>query len=245
MTGAAARPEDLEPVTARAWRAAEEARLGDWRLHASLGASGRINACWPLGDGGPDPSASIVAVEGWYRTRGLPARFKVVAGADAVLEQALTTAGYAPGDPTVVMTGPVAGEASPDIVVAPRVDARFGAVFAAAARHPLDARERLGALERVPEPRGFALAEIDGAPAAIGACAIEAPWVGIFAMRTVPAARGRGLGARVLATLLAHAAAFGATRSWLQVEAANAVARRLYARAGFADAYAYRYWARG
>ncbi len=244
MSAAPVLPENLEPVTARAWRAAEEARLGDWRLHASLGASGRINACWPLGDCGRPPTAAIAEVEAWYASRSLPARFKLISSAHADLEQALAAAGYGPGGATLVMTGPVAGEACPDIVVAGRPDARFSAVFSETARHPLDARERLGALERTPEPRGFALAQVEGAPAAIGACAIEAPWVGIFAMRTVPAARGRGLGRRVLAALLAHAATFGATRAWLQVEARNAVARRLYDRAGFEEAYAYRYWSR-
>jgi ribosomal protein S18 acetylase RimI-like enzyme len=245
VNGASVEPAVLEPVTARAWRAVEEARLGAWRLHASLGASGRINACWALGDSGRPPAAAIAAVEAWYAARDLPARFKLVVGSETDLAQALTVAGYRPGGPTLVMTGSGAGEPHPDVLVSPSPDARFSAVFSGTARHPLDARERLGALERTPAPRGFALAEVDGSPAAIGACAVEPPWVGVFAMRTIPDARGRGLGRRVLESLLAHAASLGATTSWLQVEADNAIARRLYERAGFAEAYAYRYWSRG
>jgi ribosomal protein S18 acetylase RimI-like enzyme len=34
----------------------------------------------------------------------------------------------------------------------------------------------------------------------------------------------------------------GATRLYLQVEENNATARRLYAKAGFTDAYRYDYW---
>ncbi len=245
MTGETVDPAILEPVTARAWRPAVEARLGDWRLNAALGVSGRINACWPVGDCGEPLEKAIVSVESWYAARGMPARFKLVDGhAPPGLEPALRAAGYGPGPATLVMTGPANGAKHPGVEMAPEPDLRFSGVFAETASDPLDARERLEALARTPPPRGFALAELDGAPAAIGACAIEPPWVGIFAMRTIPAARGRGLARQILDSLMAHAQALGARTAWLQVEADNATARRLYARAGFGEAYAYRYWRR-
>jgi GNAT superfamily N-acetyltransferase len=49
-------------------------------------------------------------------------------------------------------------------------------------------------------------------------------------MATAPEARGRGLGARVLSELLAHARAHGATSIWC---AARPAAMSLYERAGF------------
>ncbi|MEA2266667.1 MAG: hypothetical protein QOE27_2250 [Solirubrobacteraceae bacterium] len=49
-------------------------------------------------------------------------------------------------------------------------------------------------------------------------------------MATVPAARGRGLGRAVLAELVRHASASGASRVWCN---ARTPARSVYARAGF------------
>ncbi len=238
----------LEPVTARAWRAVEEARLGAWRLNASLGFSGRINACWPMGPPGLETNAAITAVEGWYAQRGLPAQFKIADGlcTPTDLPARLSRRGYAPGDETVVMTSSLADR--PDLPEVRQVrlrdcpDADFATVFAGLPGDPEEARERLEALARTPAPRVFALAVAEGRPAAIGACAVEAPWVGIFAMRTLPSARRGGLARRILSALLARAGALGARTAWLQVEAVNAGARRLYETEGFAEAYRYRYW---
>ncbi|HTX50810.1 MAG TPA: GNAT family N-acetyltransferase, partial [Caulobacteraceae bacterium] len=94
-------------MTARAWRPAEEAGLGGWRLNASLGCSGRINACWPIADCGLPVDAAIARVEAWYAERGLPARFKLAAGLryPEDLTERLAAAGYQPGTETLVMTG--------------------------------------------------------------------------------------------------------------------------------------------
>ena len=60
-------------------------------------------------------------------------------------------------------------------------------------------------------------------------------------MFTAEAARGRGHGERVCRHLLAYAAGRGATVAYLQVDAANEVARSIYRRLGFADGYSYHY----
>jgi len=53
--------------------------------------------------------------------------------------------------------------------------------------------------------------------------------------------RGRGLASALCRQLLRLAMADGARVAYLQVEASNAPARRVYERLGFADAYAYHY----
>jgi ribosomal protein S18 acetylase RimI-like enzyme len=63
-------------------------------------------------------------------------------------------------------------------------------------------------------------------------------------MRTLPGYRRLGLARRLLAALLAAAREAGALKAWLQVEAANHGAIRLYEAMGFAAAYRYRYWRR-
>ncbi len=236
----------LEDIAARAWPAARLGRLGGWRLYASSGFSGRINACWPLEDPGFSADEAVDQVEAWYAARGLPPLFKIVEAALAPegLIVGLTALGYRPRTETIMMTGPTATVADPGIRVVRDVDETFAAVFSATASDPGDCAERLETLTRIPRPRGFARADIGGEPAAIGACATEGEHAGVFAMRTDPRFRRRGLARRVLSALLADAAASGATRAWLQVEADNAGAIALYAAAGFSEAYRYRYWER-
>lgn len=57
----------------------------------------------------------------------------------------------------------------------------------------------------------------------------------LHALAVAPGARGRGIGGRLLAHALAVAAARGARAMHLEVRAADAVAARLYARAGFEE----------
>jgi len=239
-------PLDLELISGRAWRAAEAATLGAWRLNAALGISGRINSCWPLGDPGLDVHEAILAVERWYGARGLPPVFKLADGATwpEDLGLSLSARGYNPDTETILMAGPVVGAADPEVAISQEPDAAFEAVFVGAGPGGDDARERLETLARTPTPRGFGCIFRDGVPAAIGACATEAPWTGIFAMRTLPDYRRLGLARRLLAALLAMSREAGARTAWLQVEAANQGAIRLYEGMGFAPAYRYRYWRR-
>ena len=236
----------LELVAARAWPAARVDALGGWRLYASSGFSGRINACWPLEDPGLAPDTALDTVEGWYAERHLQTLFKVVESACATgdLTSRLAARGYRARTETIMMTGPATGGDHPDVEVVDQVDDTFARVFAATAHDPADARERLETLARIPHPRAFARAAVDGEPAAIGAGATEGDWTGIFAMRTDPRFRRRGLARQVLDRLLASAANAGATRAWLQVESDNPGAIALYRAAGFTEAYRYLYWER-
>ena len=237
----------MEPIAARAWRAAEESRLGGWRLYASSGYSGRINACWPLADPGVPLDQAIGETEAWYQARSLRPMFKIVDEAECPsgLIPRLESLGYRSHTPTLMMVGIVDDVGDAGVLIEETVSEAFGRVFAAAgAGDPGDARERLEALERIATPRGFARIECEGVAAAIGACAVEGEWTGIFAMRTAPDHRRQGLARRVLAALLARSHQAGARRAYLQVEAPNAPAIALYERAGFELAYSYSYWTR-
>jgi len=239
-------PRELEPIAARGWPAARSGRLGGWLLFASDGHSGRINACWPIGEPGLPLDEAVAWAEAWYVRRGLPTLFKIVEAAcdPAELPQFLTARGYRPHTETLLMTGGVNGVESGVVSVSDRLEAQFADVFAATGAGQGDSAERLAALARMPTPRGFARLDIDGATAAIGACAVDGEWAGVFAMRTDPRRRRSGLARGVLGGLLAFAQRSGARHAYLQVEATNIAALALYRQAGFEEAYRYRYWSR-
>ncbi|HEY5072027.1 MAG TPA: GNAT family N-acetyltransferase [Caulobacteraceae bacterium] len=244
MTRAQALAREVEPIAARGWPAAERERLGEWRLHASSGYSGRINSCWTLGRPGKPLPQAISSVEAWFERRGLAPLFKVVEGSSGTLSRHLAALGYEGTTTTLVMLGAACGEPDPGVALSDRPDRDFARVFAAAQGPDADdARERLEALGRIRAPRYFAVATAQ-TPAAIGACAVEGAWAGVLAMRTDLDHRRRGLARRILTTLLAAARRSDARRVYLQVEAENGAAVGLYRGAGFVEAYRYRYWRR-
>ena len=98
-----------------------------------------------------------------------------------------------------------------------------------------------GILERIGPPAAYALAALDGRPAAVGRAVAERGWAGVFGMATLPAARRRGAAAAVLAALAGWAADQGAAGVYLQVEPDNPAALALYGRVGFGTLYRYHY----
>ncbi|MFN3669657.1 MAG: GNAT family N-acetyltransferase [Brevundimonas sp.] len=107
--------------------------------------------------------------------------------------------------------------------------ARLAAVHAEAFDAPWDA-DAFAAL--LTQAGVFALGDADG----FILMRVVADEAEILTLAVRPAARGRGLGARLVGEGGAAAAAFGAARLFLEVAEDNAAARALYARAGFAEA---------
>lgn len=90
--------------------------------------------------------------------------------------------------------------------------------------------------------QGFVLRRRDdGQVLACGQVAREAELVGLYDVYTREDARGQGLARLLCERMLSISAAHGATVAYLQTEADNTAARRIYHALGFADAYAYRY----
>jgi GNAT superfamily N-acetyltransferase len=88
---------------------------------------------------------------------------------------------------------------------------------------------------------GLVWRDVAGTVQACGQFAREGDLVGLYDVFTAPAARGRGLSRALCARLLQRARDEGARTAYLQVDAANAPARKVYARLGFQDSYTYHY----
>ena len=124
------------------------------------------------------------------------------------------------------------------------VDARAFAAWIGAARGS-SAREVAAHADRIanaPVPHhAIALRDRDGVVVCGGQVVVEGSLAGLYDVYTLGEARGRGLADRLCRHLLDHARRLGATAGYLQVDAGNAGARRLYRRLGFRDAYPYHY----
>jgi GNAT superfamily N-acetyltransferase len=241
---------DLEEVAALGWQGLETERLGGWLLRASGGWTGRANSALPLGDPGLDAEAAIEAVAGWYTARGLDPMFQVPLPLAADLDARLEVRGweclYGPGG-ILLMSGDVATileAAGPDRTDLPPVvlSAEPSAGWLGVYRYrdgdlPPVARE---VLRKAAAPV-FAEVLLDGATVATGRGAVDAGWLGIFAMETTAAARRRGLARHVLLALIRHAAAAGARHVYLQVSAENTGAVALYSGLGLTVHHRYHY----
>ncbi len=239
----------LEQLAYEAWQAEEVVACDGWRLRAMGGVTNRANSAWTGAAGALDFEARMARTEAFYAERGLPPKLQVspVArpqGLDARLE----ARGYRLHSPVCIQTADasdVAGLAVPDGITTEVHEQLTEAWFAISGHQGRFAGEAIARyralLGRARERPVFALARAKDEPVAVGLGVAGAGWLGIFAMLTLSASRGRGAGRAVLSGLARWAAAHGCARLYLQVESSNAGARRLYERAGFATRYRYHY----
>jgi len=89
--------------------------------------------------------------------------------------------------------------------------------------------------------RALSIDDMSGETLVGGQVVVEGDLAGLYDVFSAEAARGRGLARALCRRLLQLAVADGARVAYLQVDAGNAPARRLYQRLGFADAYSYHY----
>jgi GNAT superfamily N-acetyltransferase len=236
--------ESLERATVAAVAPPEVLELDGWLAPFDAGTIGRAKSAVPLSH---TPGLhGLVGVLGAYHERGLPAAFRLaeVEGLGPV-RAILAQQGYRGGKPTLVKIGPaeaLADFADPTAEILAQPDEAWGAVFLGEGFDPADGAHRVAALSRSPDALYGAVRE-DGRIVAVGVASFGHGWAGIHGMRTALDRRGRGHAGRILASLGQAIRARGCQRVFLQVEEANP-ARSLYRRAGFWEAWTYRYWTR-
>jgi ribosomal protein S18 acetylase RimI-like enzyme len=250
------RTEALERVAAAGWPAPEQAHLGEWLLRAAGGWTARGNSALPIGDPGRTLSDAVDAVETWYRSRNLPPRITVPEPVGGRITAELTRRGWRPAPPTLVQTATLSDVAAAlsDVVAVTRPDSAIRldtspppGWFAAVAGHKGSLPDAARAiLTGVPVARYAGIYPVDGDPVAVGRGVIaDGPpgqWLGISLVWIDPAHRRRGLGRAVVGSLAGWAAKAGARNAYLQVEAHNEAAVRMYARLGFSTHHAYAAW---
>ncbi|MGC5330089.1 GNAT family N-acetyltransferase [Micromonospora sp. DT62] len=237
---------ELELAADEAWPAAVRGRLGDWRLRAADGWTGRANSALPVGDPDRPLPAALDAVERWYADLGRPPMVNTPLPLAAPVGAELDARGWVGRPPVLVQTVPLAGlpPAAPEPAGAPPVELTAEPsddwLAVAAGRKgglPDAARHVLTAVDQV----RFAHVYADGTLLAIGRGTVtgQGRWLGLSLVEVLPEARRQGLAGRIIRALADWGAATGASRAFLQVEQHKTPAVTLYRALGFTTHHTY------
>ena len=227
----------------------EQRWVDGWLVRLSPGKAKRARCIQAVAPGRLDIASKLAACLPLYATAGLQPYVRITPFSEPQgLDRHLAEAGMARIDDTRVMVAtdldayahPVA--ALQDTFE--RADAASFAEWIGAGRgsSPAERSAHADRIGRPAVPHHCVLAcDERGDIVAGGLVVIEGAIAGLYDVFTADGARGRGHGERLCRHLLGVAAHAGATIGYLQVDAANEGARRLYCRLGFADGYSYHY----
>lgn len=218
-----------EHAAALAWPGTEQAWMGGWLLRAAHGHTHRANSAVPLALHAA--LGALPDIVGWYTARGvtpllsIPDRLLRLPG---TVESQLET--Y-----VMVRDVPASVPASASAVLSPRPDDDWLRLYRRDV--PVDVLTAVVGGEVVFGRLG---------DAAVGRAALTGDadgirWVGLSAVRVADDRRRRGHAATLCSTLLAWAAAHGASRAYVQVLVDNVAAVRLYESMGFTTQHRSRY----
>ncbi len=240
---------DLEERLFNAWPALQTVHVDGWLIRMAGGHTKRSNAASQLHPSTLPADELIRTVRTLYRRAGIEPMVRLTPLSSSGTDEALEAAGWTFYDPTVVMTAPLKdrvklqGAGTAAVVMAEEPSEAW--IEGAAAAYELADWQRgmLAAIvANIRVEAAFATVYVDKQPLGYGIAVAERGYVGLYDLAVSPAARGSGVGARMVTSLLHWGRSKGAGTAYLQVREANVQARALYARLGFSEAY--RYWCR-
>lgn len=240
----------IEDASLNASAPPQQRWMDGWLVRLSPGKAKRARCINAVAAGRMPLTQKLGLCEAAYREAGLPMVVRITRFTQPVgLDGQLAALGLTELDDTRVMVLPGLKAVAEPPLPAGMHWASLGADDFAEAVGLLrgsTAEQRAAHAQRLslsPVPyRGFAIRrDGDGEVLACGQFAAEAELVGLYDVFTHDRARGQGLATLLCQRLLSIAASTGATVGYLQVEHDNRVARRIYERLGFAEAYRYHY----
>ncbi len=249
-------PDDLQRTMSEGWVATDRAELGDWKLRAASGFTGRANSVLPVGDPSLPLHNAITFAQKWYADRGQRALFQIYGATGFQVEEhpvgsALTGRGYLVGggrpdwSRVLVMTAtsaaipPLTADSVPVIG-----DAKLQPdwVLAYGEGHSVQP----GVTESVLTSSAGQLFmsvrdEASGRPVAIARMAIHPGWAGIYGLWVAPERRRTGLATAVVAAIAMAARENTMGSLYLQVSADNEAGIAFWQGLDFAVHHEYTY----
>ena len=216
-----------------------------WLLRLLPGQAKRarsVNAIYPSRLALPDKIAHCAHL---YQTHGLPLIFRITPFSEpADLDGTLAQMGLPRFDITAVETAVIDRPRRGPVSTESLALEDWVQVVGGLRDSPEQFRiAHLKRLQASPLPCRALVLRDGGDVLATGLVIVEDGWAGLFDIVTATAARRRGFGRCMVDGLLQAASELGAHQAYLQVDADNLPARRLYAHYGFTERY--RYWYRG
>jgi arginase family enzyme/GNAT superfamily N-acetyltransferase len=240
----------IEQSATRAWPASIVEENNGWLLRATPGVTRRRS-----NSAARPPYISyqqvdtLEVVEAFYADRGLPVAIQVTpAEQHTALDALLETRGYRHESPTSVFSAP-----TEQVITA---TASYSTTIVDLSEEPtkswLEAFDQLDehadsmavgelVISRISDPTAHASVTVDGQVAGLGLFVAGHGHAGVFCMAVRPGHRRQGIATAILNAGARWADTQGADRLYLQVTKANTEARKLYARAGFAESHSYHY----
>ena len=239
---------EVEKASLQAWPPAREIKLDGWLLRFNEGFTDRVNSVQPLTEGEMPLGTKISWCLGAYRDARLPAQFRITSLTEKKeeIERQLAVLGLKSHSPTRVMvldSLPKPQPAPADWRIETEDPTEWLESFRrmdGTSQHHFPAQEAL--LRKMPTPHGFGSLAQAGSTVACGQVVVTGNLAGLFDIVTEETLRRQGLGQRVVEALMQWAAGQGAARAYLQVEASNDPATKLYEKLGFRHLYDYHYW---
>ncbi|MFD2265491.1 GNAT family N-acetyltransferase [Lacibacterium aquatile] len=236
----------LEEIQLSTWPTLRTALVDGYVARLGNGVTGRansVNAVYASTRPAPEVLAEL---EELYKAAGLPTVFRDTPLLPDAMREALTVRGYKTFKPSVVQLAQSLPEAEADPAVAfkPKQDnAWLDALGACGVVRGLLEKHR-ALLSLIAHPARFATLSEDGEVLAVALGVLDRGHFCIYEVNTAPAARGRGIGKRLMRALLAEGRRMGGTKGLLQTQGDNEPARALYRGFGFEVIYPYGYWQR-
>jgi N-acetylglutamate synthase len=236
----------LEELAMNAWPALQTVLDDGWVLRFAGGYTKRANSIHPLYPSSLAVDGKVEACEAIYRSRGLPAVFKLTpASRPESLDATLAARGYRLDSPTSVQTLDLNGWHRAPVHL-PSITEAFSEEWLAAAcrlgniaEHHRPAMRQM--LQSIVPARCFASICLDEVIAS-GIGVEQNGFVGLFDIVTDARFRRQGYGRALVEGIIGWGQRLGAHTAYLQVVANNEPARRLYSNLGFTEIY--RYWYR-
>lgn len=240
--------ETLERACADAWPPLAEDKLGDWRLRAANGFTGRANSALAVGDPGMPVGAALRQVCEFAHAYRIEPKAQVLC--DSATEAEIAAAGWRPdmghiaGALVSVQLGPLPPVQATRAEVLATPTRRWWELVAGSAR-PTDAQRHVLTGGDLRRRVGYCVADVDGTTAGAARGVVVDDLLFLSGLAVRPDIRRRGLATELMGALARWAGDRGATRCVLQVAVGNDAALALYARLGFAESHRYRYWVPG
>ncbi len=251
MSDFSAQIKKIEDLSLNAWPSHQIQFYDGWVLRFSYFYTHRTNCVEQIGNAVLPPESKIPECEAVYRRWNTPAIFKITPYGDPDLDHLLEQRGYRIEHHTTVMTAdlsclPETDDTDTGLTLESRVSDSWlcGLFRLKKTVNPDHLRVVPQMYNAIPKDEiAVSMRSGDtGEIMATGLGILDRDFVGVYAIFVDPALRRRGIGERIVRTILERAKKSGAKYAYLQVVTDNSRAKTLYRKIGFTECY--RYWFR-